>query len=151
MVFVGRHVLTLRTPMGRKARERYLTKGTGLIRVKPKQLPAAGVEWVPRTTSVRDGMPVLEDGRVLNVTNVIWCTGFRHDLSWIDLPIFDDRGELVHERGIVPDAPGLAFVGLTFQFSAGSDVIPGVARDARYVVRHLAARRGVAEPATAAA
>ncbi len=150
VVFVGRHVLTLRTPMGRKARERYLTKGTGLIRVKPKQLAAAGVEWVSRTTSVRDGMPVLEDGRALTVANVIWCTGFRHDLSWIELPIFDDRGELLHEQGIVPGAPGLVFVGLPFQYSAGSDVIPGVARDARYVVRHLA-RRGVAEPATAAA
>ncbi len=151
VVFVGRHVLTLRTPMGRKVRERYLTKGTGLIRVKPKQLAAAGVEWVPKTASVRDGMPVLEDGRALDVANVIWCTGFRHDLSWIDLPIFDDRGELVHERGVVPAAPGLAFVGLTFQYAVSSDVIPGVARDARYVMRHLADRRGVAEPAVATA
>jgi putative flavoprotein involved in K+ transport len=151
VVFVGRHVLTLRTPMGRKVRERYLTKGTGLIRVKPKQLAAAGVEWVSKTASVRDGTPVLEDGRALDVANVIWCTGFRHDLSWIDLPIFDDSGELMHERGVVPAVPGLAFVGLTFQFSAGSDVIPGVARDARYVVRHLADRQNVAEPIAAVA
>ena len=72
-----------------------------LIRVKPKQVVAAGVERVPKTMGVRDGMPMLEDGRVLDVANVIWCTGFRHDLSWIDLPIFGEDGELVHERGVV--------------------------------------------------
>ena len=63
---------------------------------------------------------MLEDGRVLDVANVIWCTGFRHDLSWIDLPIFGEDGELLHERGVVTSEPGLYFVGLFFQYSAAS-------------------------------
>jgi putative flavoprotein involved in K+ transport len=89
---------------------------------------------------------------VLDVTNVIWCTGFRHDLSWIDLPIFDEAGSPRHERGVVTTEPGLAFVGLPFQFAAASDVLPGVGRDAAYVVKRLAqrARTGVAATTVAA-
>ena len=46
----------------------------------------------------------------------------------------------MHERGVVTSEPGLYFVGLIFQYSAASNVIPGVARDARYVVERLVAR-----------
>jgi putative flavoprotein involved in K+ transport len=138
--FFGLHVLTIRTRIGRKAAVKYTSQGDMLVRVKPKQFLAAGIERVPRTVGVRDGRPVLEDGRVLDVANVIWCTGFRHDFSWIDLPIFGEDGELLHHRGVVTSEPGLYFVGLMFQYSAGSSVIPGVGRDARYVVRELVAR-----------
>ncbi len=138
--FVGLHVQTLKTPIGRKAKIKQASRGDMLIRVKPKQILAAGIERVPRTTGVLDGRPMLEDGRVLDVANVIWCTGFGHDLSWIDLPIFGEDGELVHERGVVETEPGLYFVGLFFQYSSASDVIPGVPRDARYVVERLLER-----------
>jgi putative flavoprotein involved in K+ transport len=78
---------------------------------------------------------------VLDVANVIWCTGFRQDLSWIDLPVFDEEGEPRHRRGIVADEPGLYFMGLEFQYSLSSDVITGVGRDAEYVAKHIAARQ----------
>ena len=144
--FFGVHVLTLRTPIGRRSKVKYASKGDMLVRVKPKQLLAAGIERVGKTVSVRNGLPVLEDGAVLDVTNVVWCTGFRHDLSWIDLPIFGEDGEPVHERGVATGQPGLYFVGLVFQYSAGSDVIPGVPRDARYVVNHLLSRERAGSP-----
>jgi len=140
--FVMHHVVTLRTPLGRKAKRKFASQGDMLVRVKPKWLVQAGVERVPKTVGVRDGKPVLEDGRVPDVTNVIWCTGFRHDLSWIDLPIFGEDGEPMHERGVATNAPGLYFVGLPFQYAASSDVLPGVGRDAKYVVKHLVARAG---------
>jgi putative flavoprotein involved in K+ transport len=150
--FVGVHVLTIRTPFGRKARAKYASQGDMLVRVKPKQLVAAGIERVPKTVGVSGGLPTLEDGRVLDVANVIWCTGFRHDLSWIDLPIFGEDGELVHERGVVTSEPGLYFVGLFFQYSAASNVIPGVPRDAKFVVERLVERdhTGTAHEAVAA-
>jgi putative flavoprotein involved in K+ transport len=152
--FLGLHVMTIRTPIGRKSKRKYASQGDMLVRVKPKQILAGGVQRVPKTVGVRGGKPVLEDGRVLDVANVIWCTGFRHDLSWIDLPIFGEDGELLHERGVVTTEPGLYFVGLFFQYSAGSDVIPGVGRDAKYVVKHLVAQAGTrpnrAEMTTAA-
>src|SRR5206468_650326 len=75
--FLGLHVLTVRTPMGRKALQKLASHGGPLVRVKPKDLSAAGVVRVPRTVGVRGGAPVLEDGNVIDVTNVIWCTGFR--------------------------------------------------------------------------
>jgi putative flavoprotein involved in K+ transport len=146
--FVFVHVVTRRTPVGRRAAAKAGTKGDPLVRVKPKQLLAAGVRRVSKTVAVEGGFPLLEDGTVLSdVTNVIWCTGFRHDLSWIDLPIFGEDGRPTHERGVVTTEPGLAFVGLPFQFSAASDVIPGVGRDARYVAKALARR--VASPVPA--
>ena len=140
VVFAGRHVLTLRTPLGRRVQASAGSSGNPLVRVKPKQLVDAGVQRVPRTVAVRDGAPVLEDGQVLDVANVIWATGFRHDLSWIDLPIFGEDGAPTHERGVVTSEPGLYFVGLPFQFSIASDVLPGVGRDAKYVVDQLVRR-----------
>ncbi len=147
VVFAGRHVLTIRTPIGRKVMMKSVSQGDPLVRVKPKELLSAGVVRVPRTTAIRDGAPVLEDGTVLDVTNVIWCTGFRHDLSWIDQPIFGEDGAPMHERGVVTDEPGLYFVGLPFQYAAASDVLPGVGRDAAYVVKQLA-RRSSTRPTT---
>ena len=85
---------------------------TPSIRVKPKDLAAAGVERVPRVAGVEDGLPVLEDGRVLDVANVIWCTGFRSDFGWIDLPVFGEDGEPIHDRGSSSREPGLYFIGL---------------------------------------
>ena len=137
--FFAHHVLTLDTPVGRKARPRFISHGAPLIRVKMKDLAAAGVEQVPRAIGAKDGRPALQDGRVVDVSNVVWCTGFKDEFSWIYLPIFDRDGRPVHERGVVVGEPGLYFVGLPFQYAASSDVLPGVGRDADYIAKHIAA------------
>jgi putative flavoprotein involved in K+ transport len=133
-------VLTMDTPIGRKARPNIVSKGTPLIRVKPGDLAAAGVARVPRTAGVRGGRPELDDGRVMDVANVIWCTGFEPGFSWIDLPVFDGDGEPEHQRGIVPAAPGLSFVGLHFLYAMSSTMIHGVGRDAEYLAERIAGR-----------
>jgi len=141
--FVFHRVLTIRTPLGRKARPAFISKGAPLIRVKAKQLAAAGVERVPRVVGVRDGLPVLEDGRVIDAANVIWCTGFHPGFSWIDpadLPVLGDDGEPIHDGGVATGAPGLYFVGLHFLYSVSSTMIHGVARDAKRIVDAIAAR-----------
>jgi len=135
--FVASHVLTVRTPLGRKVRPHVLAEGAPRIRVKTDDLRAAGVESVPKTAGVRDALPMLEDGRVLDVANVIWCTGFRQDYSWIDVPGFDGSGEPAHERGVGPE-PGLYFLGLDFLYSFTSENVGGVHRDARRIARHIA-------------
>jgi putative flavoprotein involved in K+ transport len=146
--FFGLHVATRRTAIGRRVIAKQSAKSDPLVRVKPKWLAAAGVENVPRTVGVREGKPVVEGGRVLDdVRNVVWCVGYRHDLSWIDLPIFGEDGTPSHERGVVTSEPGLYFMGLPFQFATGSDVIPGVSRDARWVVKQLVRRSRATEPA----
>jgi putative flavoprotein involved in K+ transport len=136
--FLGHRVLTMRTPLGRKVGPKVAFGATPLIRVMPKHLAGAGIERVARVTGVRDGLPLLEDGRTLEVANVVWCTGFREEFSWIDLPVFGDDGRPLHERGIVRSASGLYFVGLLFLYSVSSDVLPGVGRDAKHVATHIA-------------
>jgi putative flavoprotein involved in K+ transport len=138
--FAGSHVLTKGTPIGRKVGPRFTTMGDPLVRIKTKDLARAGVERVPRVVGVRDGLPVLEDDRVLEVANVIWCTGYRQEFSWIDLPIFGEDGEPAHDRGVVVSEPGMYFMGLIFQYAVTSDVLPGVGRDAKYIARHIASR-----------
>jgi putative flavoprotein involved in K+ transport len=134
--FVASHVLTVKTPIGRKVRPHVLEGGAPLIRVKSQDLLAAGVERVAKTTGVQDGMPMLEDGRVMDVANVIWCTGFRQDFSWIDVPVFGEDSEPMHERGVASE-PGLYFIGLDFLYSFTSENVGGVGRDARHIARHI--------------
>ena len=89
---------------------------------------------------VQNGRPVLEDATPLEVTNVIWCTGFHPGFSWVNLPVFDEDGEPRQYRGVVGEAPGLYFVGLHFLYAMSSTMIHGVGRDARYVAERLADR-----------
>jgi putative flavoprotein involved in K+ transport len=141
--FVGHHVLTLGTPIGRRLLPKLEKKASPLIRTRSKDLATAGVERVPRVAGVREGLPLLEDGRVLEIENVIWCTGFRQDFPWIDLPIFDEDGRPRHVRGVVSSAPGLYFVGLVGQYSLSSDVLPGASRDPGYIAKVIAAESSV--------
>ena len=146
MPFIGRiifhRVLTTRTPIGNKVRSKMIATGEPLIRVKPKDLAAAGVERLSRVTGVQDGVPQLEDGRIMDVPNVVWCTGFHPGFSWIDLPVLGTQ-EPVHKRGIVESEPGLFFLGLKFLHSVSSEQIHGVGRGADYIAKKVAARSGV--------
>ena len=138
---VFHRVITVDTPIGRRARPKVLAHGGPLIRQHPDELLAAGVRRVGRTVAVRAGQPVLADGTVVPVTNVIWCTGFHAGMSWLEIPVFDEHGEPIHERGLVPQQPGLYFVGLHFLYALSSTMIHGVARDAERIARAIASRR----------
>lgn len=130
---VFHRILTVKTPMGRKAR---LKRQGALNRIRQRRadLARAGVQWTERVVGVTDGLPRLADGRTLDVRNVIWCTGYDLGLSWIDLPIFDPDGEPRLASGLVESEPGLYFVGQHFQHSVSSTMIHGVGRDAARMV-----------------
>jgi putative flavoprotein involved in K+ transport len=152
--FVGHRVLRVDTRIGRKLGSEVIAHGDPLIRRRERDLKAASIERVERVTGVQDGLPLLEDGRVVDAPNVLWCTGFGTDFSWIDLPVFDEDGQPRHYRGVVESEPGLYFLGLVFQYSISSDVLPNRGRDARYIAKHIAARKREAaavEPAEALA
>lgn len=125
------------TAIGRRLQAAGRHQGTPLIRLNPSDLVRAGVVRVPRTESVCQGKPKLADGWVLEVSSVIWATGFKPDLSWIKLPILGSDGYPVHQRGVVGAAPGLYFLGLPFQHSVLSAVVGGVGYDARYLGKQL--------------
>lgn len=139
--FVFHRVLTIKTPMGRKARPKLMHKGTPLIRTRMADLLGSGVRRVARVEGVQEGLPLLADGTVVDAANVVWCTGFDAGFDWIELPIFDERGEPRHEGGVVPSSPGLYFVGLHFLYSMSSTMIHGVGRDAGRIVSQLAAHQ----------
>lgn len=139
LVFAGTHILNVKTPMGRKMRPHIRHGGGPLLRYRKRDLLAAGVERVVgHTVGVQDGRPVLSDGRVLDVRNVVWCTGYRPDFSWIRVPIeFGDDGYPVQYRGAVASSPGLYFAGLPFLHSFASMLITGSARDSGHVARQI--------------
>lgn len=145
LFFVATKVLTRRNPLGRKVMrlQRGPHHGVPMARVRAEDLAARGVDWHrARVTEVSaDGRPVLADGTVVDVRTVVWCTGYRVDFGWIDLPVFDDQGWPREYRGVVDEAPGLFFCGLVFQYALASQVLPGVGRDAAYVADSIAARR----------
>lgn len=139
--FVFLHVLTTSTPVGRRAQPTMQAQADPLLSDRPKELRRAGVRRVPRIEAVRGGLPVAQDGTVLDVGTVVWCTGFRPGLDgWVDLPVLDDTGLPRQVRGVSVDEPGLFFVGQNFQYAKASEQIPGVSRDAKYVAEQVARR-----------
>ncbi|MDM0072357.1 NAD(P)-binding domain-containing protein [Variovorax sp. J31P207] len=137
---VFHRLLSVDTPIGRKALPSFISHGTPLIRLRPKNLDRAGILRVPSVTGVQRGLPMLEDGRLLNVDNIVWCTGFQPGLDWIKLPVFDASGRIDQYRGVVAHEPGLYVAGLAFQYSASSGMIHGTARDAERLANTIEER-----------
>ncbi len=147
---VWTRILTVDTPVGRKARVKVREHGGPLLRVRRRDLADAGVERVEaRTAGARDGLPVLDDGRVLDVANVVWCTGFRPDYSWIAVPFELDGDYPRQRRGVVESSPGLYVVGLPFLHSFASMLVLGAGRDGERVAREIDRRSDVRSPRTA--
>lgn len=136
VMFVFKHVLTLRTPMGRAARPKALAEGVLLVRNKIADLDAAGVSRIGRITGVHAGRPVSGDGPVPDVSTVVWCTGSEPDHRFLDLPVFGADGRPDEHRGVSSET-GLYFLGLEFQFALASGTIQGLDRDARYLIRRM--------------
>jgi putative flavoprotein involved in K+ transport len=142
--FINR-IARMDTPIGRRAVPFVRDRGGPLERIWPEDLKAAGVERiVARVSGVEGGKPRLDDGRVLDVANVVWCTGFRPRFGWIRLPLVMDQGWPEHRRGVVESVPGLYFIGLPFLYSAASALIGGVGRDAAHLAREIERRARVA-------
>ena len=70
---------------------------------------------------------------------VIWCTGYRSDFSWIDVPVFDGAGQPAHERGVT-NSSGLYFIGLPWLHTWGSGRFCGVGDDAIHLAKLIALR-----------
>ena len=142
MRFMASNVLTLGTPIGRKMAPKVRAGGGPLLRVRRGDLAAAGVTLHEARTIDVDGrgQPVLSDGTALDVANVVWCTGFRPDYGWIELPVIGADGWPRERRGVVDDSPGLYFLGIPFLYSFTSMLVLGAGRDAAHVVDRLAAR-----------
>ncbi|WP_344127681.1 NAD(P)/FAD-dependent oxidoreductase [Saccharopolyspora halophila] len=141
--FAFRHVLTRRTPMGRKTMRQVRHHGVPQLRVKRHHLAARGAEWITEhVVGVAEGLPCLDDGRTFDVASIVWATGFRQAYDWIDLPLPIEDGWPVEYRGIVDSVPGFYFCGLAFQYCFASGEVNGVGRDAAYLADRIVARTG---------
>jgi putative flavoprotein involved in K+ transport len=114
-----------------------------LIGSSPRSLRRRhGVTLRPRAEGADGSVVSFADGTTMPVSSVIWATGFGIDHSWIDAPVFDERGALLHERGVT-EAPGLYFLGLPWQHTRGSALLGWVKDDAEYIAGRI---EGLARP-----
>ena len=70
------------------------------------------------------------------IKSIVWATGFRPDYGWLDVPVVDAKGQLLHDGGVV-DRPGLYALGLPVLRRRKSTFIYGIEDDAREVIEHL--------------
>jgi putative flavoprotein involved in K+ transport len=140
--FCANHLMTVRTPIGRRMQPAVRHGAAPLLRVRRADLAAAGVHLVAaRTVGVDDdGRPVLDDGTALDVADVVWCTGFRQEFGLVQPDPTGDDGYPRGDGGIVTDLPGLYYVGLLFQTAFASILIGGAGRDAKRIAASIAAR-----------
>ena len=133
-----------RTGLLRKTRQsrigRRMSGRDTLIGSSPRRLRRRhGVELHGRAMSAGGSTVRFEDGTEVDVAGIVWATGFRTDHSWIDAPVFDERGHLVHERGVTA-SPGLYFLGLSWQHTRGSALLGWVKDDAEHLAQQIASR-----------
>ena len=95
----------------------------------PRRFPA---------TRVEAGAPLLMDLAGNGIRTILWATGYRPDHSWLELPVFDRKGRIRHDGGVV-DYPGLYLLGAPMLRRRKSSFIHGAEDDARDLSQHLAA------------
>jgi putative flavoprotein involved in K+ transport len=112
-----------------------------LIGSTPRRLRERhNVELHGRALSADGSAIRFEDETEVDVAGIVWATGFRVDHSWIDAPVFDDAGRVLHQRGVT-EAPGLYLLGLSWQHTRGSALLGWVKDDAAYIAEQVAAFR----------
>jgi putative flavoprotein involved in K+ transport len=109
-----------------------------LIGSNPRRARRHGIELHGRAVAAAGSTVNFADGAELDVHGVIWATGFRVDHSWIDVPVFDENGRAVHERGVTT-SPGLYFLGQLWQHTRGSALLGWVKDDAAFIAEKVAA------------
>ena len=94
-------------------------------------------------TRVDASPPLSLDFAKSGIKTILWATGFRPDYSWLDVPVLDPKGNIIHDGGVVTDSPGLYLLGLPFLRRRKSSLIDGVGDDARDLTAHLVSHVGV--------
>jgi putative flavoprotein involved in K+ transport len=110
-----------------------------------KFIAKMGIEAPPGETYTAPWHPQEERLRLnlqdAGITSVVWCIGFQPDFGWLDVPVFNGRGQPAHVRGVT-QYPGVYFLGLPWLYTWGSGRFSGVARDALYLAEQIEARTG---------
>ena len=130
----------IRKPAGSRIGRRMQQREDTLIGSSRRAALRHGVQLQERAVDAAGSTVSFGDGTKLDVRSVIWATGFRLDHSWIDVPVFDDGGRVVHERGVT-SSPGLYFLGQLWQHTRGSALLGWVKDDAECLAQEIDAFR----------
>jgi putative flavoprotein involved in K+ transport len=126
---------TAASRIGRRMQQREDT----LIGSNPRAARRRGIQLHGRAVDAAGSTVSFSDGTDLDLRGVVWATGFRLDHSWIEAPVFDEAGRVVHERGVTK-SPGLYFLGLPWQHTRGSALLGWVKDDAQYLSQKIEAQ-----------
>ena len=109
-----------------------------LIGSSPRGARKQGIRMRPRATGAQGSKVTFADGSEIAVDAIVWATGFRLDHSFVELPVFDDREQVKHERGVTA-LPGLYFLGMPWQHTRGSALLGWVKNDAEFIAQRIGA------------
>ena len=126
----------MRVPATSRLGRRVQSRGEFVIGSKRRRLEQAGVRFQQRLIDAEGSSVRFADASSLDVSAVIWATGFRPDYSWIHLPGVAHDGRVIHQRGVT-EVPGLYFLGLSWQHTRGSALLGFVKDDAAYLIDHI--------------
>jgi putative flavoprotein involved in K+ transport len=84
--------------------------------------------------------PILTlDLQSAGISTIIWASGYRLDFGWVQIPVFDEVGYPVYQRGVTA-FPGLYFLGLPWLYKMKSSLLYGVGEDAAFIASAIAER-----------
>jgi putative flavoprotein involved in K+ transport len=136
----------IRAPVSSRLGSRLHKKGETLVGSSPRAARRQGIRLHGRTVDISGREVRFADATTVIPAAVIWATGFRLDHSFVDAPVFDTAGALVHKRGVT-SAEGLYFLGLPWQHTRGSALLGWVKEDAEYIASEIArAATRISEP-----
>lgn len=121
-------------------RVRWVRRHEPVVAATLGSLRRKGIRMVGRAVGADGATITFEGGEQERPAAVVWCTGFRSEFSWLDLPVFDDAGDPAQEAGLTASS-GLYFLGLAWQRIAGSALIGWVGKDAEILAEHIAQRK----------
>jgi putative flavoprotein involved in K+ transport len=122
--------------VGSKLGERLSTRDP-IIGQGPRSLIRVGVTLRKAVRSIAGRTVTFEDQATSEPSTIVWATGFHGEYGWIDVPgVFDEEGRPRHRRGVTA-APGLYFIGLSWQWTRGSALLGWVGDDAGYLAGRI--------------
>lgn len=138
----GRDLFTFLTATGLMGKTvdsrigRRLSGRDALIGSSPRAIRRRGVQVRPRATGAAGSTITFADESSVDARTVIWATGFGVDYSYVDAPVFNEEGAVLHTRGVTA-APGLYFLGMPWQHTRGSALIGWVKDDAQHIADQI--------------
>ncbi len=115
--------------------DEYITK-TGMEVEANKTTPEAPSNGAPSTKAI-----LTLDLQSAGISTIIWASGYKLDFGWVQIPVFDEMGYPVHQRGVTA-CPGLYFLGLHWLYKRKSALLYGVGEDAAFIASAVADRGG---------